>query len=664
MTKNFTQQNLGLTVSSPLGDNDLLLRSLHGEDRISGLFHYTLELYSQAVDLDMASVVGQSITAKVAHPGGEFAINGVVSRFVQAGTSQRFTTYYAELRPWLWMLTMVTDSRIFQEKSVLEIIEEVFGDHGFSDYRNDCQGSYDPREYCVQYQESCFDFISRLMEDEGIYYFFEHEDGKHTLVLADDGSAHQVRDGVETARVKNQDSVGGEDEIITHVALEQQVTVGGYAMTDYNFEQPSGQLGVNVAGAEASLEVFEYPGGYVVKGSGESRVKVRIEAEELPAKLLRGQSGMRGFMAGYKFELAEHVRDDLNGEYVLSWVSHSATASKYTNTFEAFPADVPYRPQRLTRKPRVYGTQTAKVVGKSGEEIFTDKYGRIKVKFHWDRKGKADDTASCWVRVSQGWAGKGWGAFFLPRIGQEVIVSFLEGDPDRPLVTGSVYNAEQTVPYSLPGDATKSTLLSRSSKEGDAGNEIRFEDKKDSEEIYVHAQKDWNSVVENDMTLEVRNDQTITIVNSRKTTIKESDDELTIEKGNRKITVAKGDETHSVKGKRSLDVTADESHKNKAKFVHEVAGDYILKVKGNITIEAQGKINLKSTGAFTAESGSTMLHKAGTSLTAKAGTSMTLKAGVTIKAEGGVGFEAKGGAQAKVEGGGMLTLKGGLVKVN
>ncbi len=663
MSTQYTQDNLGLVVVSPL-DPDLLLRSLHGEDRISGLFHYELELYSQKSDLDMTSIVGESVTAKIAHPGGEYCINGVCSRFVQAGTGPNFTTYYAELRPWLWMLTMSVDSQIFQEKSVTDIIKQVFDDAGFSDYKISTQGSYNPREYCVQYQESAFDFVSRLMEDEGIFYFFEHEEGKHTMVIADDPSAHKPRDGADPAKVAVQESSSEFEEIVTHIALEQQVTVGAYAMADYDFEKPTGDLKVSVTGEEAKREVFEYPGGYIVKGDGEGYAKVRIESHELPAKLVRGQSYCRHFLSGYKITVEEHVRSDINGDYVLSYVSHQANPNRYQNTFEGFPADVPYRPQQLTRKPVIVGAQTAVVVGKSGEEIFTDKYGRIKVKFHWDRKGKSDETASCFIRVAHGWAGKGWGAFYLPRIGQEVIVSFLEGDPDRPIVTGSVYNAEQTVPYALPDNATKSTLKSESSKGGGGNNEFRFEDKKDEEEIYMHAQKDYNVKIENDATWEILNDETVTIKNQRKVTIEEADDLLTVSKGNQTIEVSKGNQETKVKGTRKVDVTDNEDHVNAADFTHEVKGNYTLKVTGNLKIEATGKIDIVSTGAMKIESKQAMDLKAGMDLKAKAGMNMKLEGGINFDAKGGVGFKAKGGAMAEVQGGGMLTLKGGLVKIN
>ncbi len=666
MSKNFTQQGFWLKVKSPLGENDLLLRSFHGEDRISGLFHYQLELVSEKPDLDLAAVVGQPMTVSIGHEGGEQFLNGVCSRFVQAGTNQRFTTYYAELRPWLWLLTLGTDSRIYQEKKVPEIIKAVFGDKGFADFKDSLKGSYQPREYCVQYQETDFEFVSRLMEDEGIYYWFEHEDGKHTMVLSDDTSNFVPLPGLDPVRVKLGDTAGGGEDVITALALEQQVTVGGYAMTDYYFETPSNDLKTKVDGEEPKRQVYEYPGGYRVKGDGEARVKLRIEAHELEGKLVKGQSGVRPFRSGYKFEVAEHVRDDLNGEYVLRWVSHQGSGYRYSNTFEAFPSDKAYRPVPRTRRPRIVGAQTALVVGKAGEEIFTDKYGRIKVQFHWDRLGKKDDKSSCWVRVSQGWAGKGWGAFFLPRIGQEVVVTFLDGDPDRPLVTGAVYNAEQVVPYSLPGDMTKSTVKTKSTTKGGANdfNELRFEDKKGNEEIYLQAQKDMKVLIKNDLTRNTLHDEIITIKNSRKTTIKESDETLIVEKGNRTVKVNKGNELHFVKGTRKVEVKGDETHIDGANFKHDVKGDYTLKVKGNLTIEVTGKITFKAGQSVAGKAGTSFALESGTDFKSKAGTNWEAKAGVNLKTEAGVQMAHKAGAMGAVEAGAILSVKGAMVKIN
>jgi len=346
--------------------------------------------------------------------------------------------------------------------------------------------------------------------------------------------------------------------------------------------------------------------------------------------------------------LKDHYRSDVNQEYVLRSVVHAVTQESYTNSFEAFPTSLPFRPPRLTPKPLISGTQTAKVVGKSGEEIWTDKYGRIKVQFHWDQKGKNDENSSCWIRVDFGWAGKSWGGIFLPRIGQEVVVSYLEGDPDHPLVTGAVYNGDQTVPYNLPQEQTKSTVKTNTSKGGGGFNEIRFEDKKDEQELYFHAQKDQNIVVEHDRTKKVLNNETNTIKKDRATTIQEGNDTYVVAKGNRVFQVKTGNETYEVKGTRDLTVTGNETHTDKANFTQKVTGNYELKVNGNLTIDVTGSVTIKS--------GMSMTHEAQMSMTNKAGMSLTNEAQIAIT--------NKGQATNTVESGGITSVKGALVKIN
>ncbi|HZS44233.1 MAG TPA: type VI secretion system tip protein TssI/VgrG [Blastocatellia bacterium] len=665
MSAVYTQANLQLSVSTPLGQDKLLLRAFNGEERISESFFFNLEMLSEDNALDFSAIVGKSITVTMALSGGtDRYLNGVVTRFVQAGSHGRFTTYFADLRPWFWLLTLTADSKIFQNQTTPQIIEKVFTDLGFTDYRNALTATYQAREYCVQYQETAFAFVSRLMEDEGIHYFFEHSDGKHTLVFADDSDAHQNCPGLsEAVHYRGSAIDATDDHTVASCVLEQQVVTGKYAMDDFNFETPSTDLITSVDGVDGKLRVYEYPGGFTKKDIGEKRANVRIASVELPQKLLRGDSFCRAFTTGCKFTLKNFYRSDANASYVLNWISHQCTQESYSNSFEAVASTTTYRPSRKTPRPIIPGSQTAIVVGKSGEEIWTDKYGRIKVQFHWDQEGKNDENSSCWIRVDQGWAGKQWGGIFLPRIGQEVIVSFLEGDPDRPLVTGAVYNAEQLVPYTLPDDQTKSTIKTNSSK-GEGFNEIRFEDKKDSEEIFVHAQKDMNIKVEHDRTKNVLHDEVNTIKNSRTTTIQEADESLTVSKGNRTVKVDTGNETHEVKGTRGVTVTGDETHTNKAKFTQNVTGDYSLKVSGNLTIDVTGSITIKSSSSISAEASTSFTNKAGTSLTNQAGTSLTNKAGTTLENNAGISLTNKASASQEVDGGGMLTLKGGMVKIN
>ncbi|HYG09134.1 MAG TPA: type VI secretion system tip protein TssI/VgrG [Pyrinomonadaceae bacterium] len=622
MSSTYIQKTLRLSVTTPLGENKLLLRAVSGEEQISGLFHFRLEMVSEDQKLDFSSIVGKQITVTLLlDDGAKHYINGVVGRFIQEDSNVRLTTYYADLRPWLWLLTKTRDCRIFQNKSVPQIIKSLFDELGFKDYRDDLKSTYPALDYCVQYDESAFNFVSRLMEDVGIFYFFEHEEGKHTLVLGDDSDAHKPCPGLKEARYRQSSVSHTDDHVITQCSIEEEVVTGKFAHDDFNFETPTTDLKVEVTGEGSELRVYEYPGGFLKKDSGEQRANLRLEACEQPGKTLRGKGHVRAFTSGYKFDLKNHYRADANKTYVLRSVSIAMTQESYTNSFEAFPLDVPFRPQRVTPRPVISGTQTAIVVGKSGEEIWTDKYGRIKVQFHWDQKGSNDENSSCWIRVDYGWAGKQWGGIFLPRIGQEVIVSYLEGDPDRPLVTGAVYNAQQVVPYTLPDEQTKSTIKSNSSKGGQGFNEIRFEDKKGSEEMYFHAQKDQSIKVLNDRTKEVDRN-----------------------------------EKNTIKGTRDQTVTGNETHTDEANFTHKVTGNYELKVTGNLTIDVTGSVTVKSAQSMT--------HQAQMSMTNEAQMSITNKAGMSLTNEAQLAITNKGNASNTVESGGITTVKGALVKIN
>ena len=651
------QATLPFQITTPFGADKVLIRTIQGEERISGLFQYTLELVSSDKSLDFTQIVGKGVTVTMELADGSKAyLHGIVGRFVQAGTDARVTTYYADLHPKLWLLTLRSDCRIFQNKTAPDIIKQILSDGGVTDIDDKLTGSYAQREYCVQYMETAFDFISRLMEDEGIFYFFTHDNGKHTLVLADDSSAHPAVTGYSSIRVRPAEAQWTEEASIHECTLEQQAVTAKHQSDDYNFEIPSTDLLASTSNGDGPM-VYEYPAVRTAKADVESKTNLALQALEAHKQVLRGTGSCRPMRAGAKFTLAEHPRDSFNADYMIRRVSFRGDqTTTFINSFEAQPASTPFRAPRVTHRPRIYGSQTATVVGKSGEEIWTDKYGRVRLHFHWDQLGKSDENDSCWARVSQTWAGKQWGAWFLPRIGQEVVVSFLEGDPDRPIVTGSVYNADQTLPYTLPDDQTKSTIKSNTSKGGGGFNEIRFEDKKDSEEVYIHAQKDHKVEILHDQTTTIGNDQTITVKNNRSTTIQEKDETLIVDKGNRTVKVNTGNETHEVKGKRDVTVTDKETHTNKADYDMKVSGNFTLKVDGDIKIEASGQVSIKSGTSFKNESGTDFTNKAGTSLTNKAGTTMENNAGVSLT--------NKASASQTVDGGGMLTLKGGLVKIN
>ncbi len=680
MTVGWTQALRYLSVSTPAGADVLLLRSCRGEEALSMPFQYNLDMVSENPAIDFSSIIGQPATVTIESSGGATRyVNGIMTRFVQAGTSGNLTAYHGELRPWFWLLRMSSDNCVYQAKSTIDTVKAVFDGLGFSDYKDSTTGTYSPRDYAVQYGETAFDFVSRLLEEDGIHYFFDHADGKHTLVLADDADAHTACLGPSAIRyMTSAETERGKDDMITECFLEQQVIPNAYSLDDYEFTTPATDLSVSVTGVTGSLKLYDYPGRYSKTADGNTFANVRLQAVEADAKTLSGSSTVRTFTPGFTFSLTDHGRSDANVKYLLSRVVHDATLDEYGNAFEAIPASVTYRPRRVTARPRIPGAQTAVVVGKSGEEIWTDQYGRVKVQFHWDQKGTNDENSSCWLRVAQGWAGKSWGMIFLPRIGQEVLVTFLDGDPDRPIVTGSVYNATQVVPYALPAEQTKSTVMTNSSKGGGGSNEIRFEDKKGSEELYLHAQMTMTTLVEKDRTETIKNNDTLTVTQAKSVTVTDGDDSYTVTKGKRTVAVTAGDETHTVGGKRSLTVTGDETHTNSGKFTHTVSGDYTLKVTGNLTIEAQGTVSIKSGTTFATESGTAMTTKAGSDLSIEATGALSSKGstvsneaqteltnkGATVTNNASAQLNNKSGGLQNVEASGILVVKGSLVQIN
>jgi len=602
----YTQENRIIKIDTPLGPDVLLLQSFTGQEGISRLFRFQLDLLSETnSSIAFQDILGQRVAITIALPGHrERYFSGFVNHFAQSARDPRFTYYQMEVVPWLWFLSRTADCRIFQNKTIPDIITKVFADLGFTDFRSALQGTYEPREYCVQYRETALNFVSRLMEQYGIFYFFEHERDKHTLVLADSPSVHQpcpeqprVRYTYVTGALEDEDS-------ITHWAVRQELRPGKYALTDYNFETPATDLSANVSsnvrvGGNERFEIYDYPGEYLRRAQGDSLVQIRMEEEEAPHLVARGASTCRAFTSGYRFNLTDHYRRDMNTAYLLTEIHHTASVGgsyhgaeggapeNYSNHFTSIPHSVPFRPPRITPRPIVQGPQTAVVVGKSGEEIWVDKYGRVKVQFHWDRESQADESSSCWIRVSQLWAGKGWGAMWIPRIGQEVIVDFLEGDPDQPIITGRVYNAVQTTPYTLPGEQTKSTIKSYSSKGGGGFNEIRFEDKKGSEQVFIHAQ--------NRQDIRVGGSAYETIGDERHLIVEK--DQLELVKGDLHLHV-KGDRNEKVDGTTSLIVGTDQQEKVGMKHALEAGQEIHLKAGMKVVIEAGLQLTIKGPGGF------------------------------------------------------------------
>ena len=600
----FTQANRLARIDTPLGEDKLLLLGMSGSEGMSQLFHYTLDLASEDGKISFQDILGKPATITLNLRDGEVRyFNGVISKFSHGETDERLTYYRAELVPWLWFLTRAADCRIFQEKTIPEVIEEIFRDAGFQDFELKLSASYDKWEYCVEYRETHFNFVCRLMEQYGIHYFFKHERNKHVLVLADSKSVSEPCPYQPSANFEPMQDVVTESDIVESWEVEQVLQPGKYALTDFDFKKPKNNLlsnvssVVNVGGNEA-LEIFDFPGEYEERSVGEKVTKIRMEEEEAIHRIYTGSTTCRAFQSGYRFKLTGHDLSELNQEYLITSIHHSISGGagfrsgadaevRYTNSVACIPYSIPFRPRRLTPKPVIQGIQSAVVVGPSGEEIHTDKYGRIKVQFHWDRRGKYNDKSSCWIRVAQIWAGKKWGAVFLPRIGQEVVVSFMEGDPDDPLVIGSVYNDEQMPPYGLPGEMTKSTIKSYSSKGGGGFNEIRFEDKKGKEQIFFHAERNQDNRVKNDALEWIGKDRHLIV----------KGDQFEKVDGDKHLTVA-GDQNEKVDGTVSQKVGMDLQQKIGMKHALDAGMEIHLKAGMNVVIEAGATLTLKVGGNF------------------------------------------------------------------
>lgn len=536
-----------------LGPDILLIRRFTGSEQLGRGFEYSLTLLSEDDNVDVESLLGQHASVRVRIADKERFFDGVVCEVGHVGRQHRYSVYRMTLRPWLWLLTRNQDCRVFQKESAVDIIRKIFRERGFSDVQESLMSKYEPREYCIQYRESEFDFVSRLMEHEGIYYFFLHEKGKHTLVLADSLSAHQPAPGFEEiyyARFKNE---AAPPASFFEWSSTKRVRTGKVALVDYDFEKPNADLLVGSTVAKdhphAKEEYFEYPGRYTAVKAGENLARVRMEQFAMSHELVEGHTEASGLYSGALFNLVDHPREDQNREYLTVSASYAIDSggfesgdqapTLFTARVTALDSQVPFRSERATRVPIVTGAQTAVVVGPSGQDIWTDSYGRVKVQFHWDRDGEKNEKSSCWVRVAQAWAGSGWGAMFIPRIGHEVVVEFLEGDPDQPLIIGSVYNKSNEPPFKLTKNQTQSGIKTRSTKDGGQSdyNELRFEDNKGKEELFIQAQKDLTTKVKNDSSTTVGNDHSHTVTKNMTVKVQEGDYKTTVSQGEMTIDV-------------------------------------------------------------------------------------------------------------------------------
>ena len=661
-----TQRNRLLSISTPLGEDFLLINRLTATEEISTLFEYEVELLHEeespgyeATAVDAKRILGQAVAIEIIQRDGtKRMMSGMVNHFSQGHRDTRFSYYYATIVPYAWLLTQISQSRIFQHLSVPDILKKVF--EGF-EVSYELQTPYKPRNYCVQYRETDFDFASRLMEEEGIFYYFEHTDGKNKMIIADTPQSH--RDCPAKSDIPFALKVTEEEDFITSIKKWQndhQLQTGKVSFWDFHFQTPSKKLDTTQptifsVADNSKLEHYDFPGGYARKyddidrGGGErsdvqnvfedNRRKAEIAMQSLDSqyRIISGNSDCSSLTSGYRFKLFNHPTGEQNGQYVITSITHEAEQNPtyatdddiekpYNNSFTCLAygkGAPPFRPMQKTRKPVIHGSQTAMVVGPAGEEIFTDKFGRVKVQLHWDREGQDNPDSSCWVRVSQAWAGNGWGAIFIPRIGMEVVLHFLEGDPDQPIITGCVYNPSMMPPYKLPDEKTKMTIKSNSTTGGGGFNEFRFEDKKGKEQIFLHGQKD----------------QDIRIKNTRRELI-----------GNDRHLIVKRDKREKVERDKHTIIDRDQ--------IETIKRDYHLKVKGKVATETTGSVSNKITQGVTEEVGANYSVKAGGVYTIKAPT-IVLDADTAITLKVGGNFVTVNSAGVQINGTMVLINSGG-----
>ena len=632
---------------------------------ISSIFSGRLITHQSERDIDPSDFCDRFHHCTLVGPAGKVgALNGLITKTTRGQSTVRSTAHTLELRPWFWFLKQGTGCRVFQNKTVPEIVKAVAQEAGYADLKESLTATYPKLEYVVQYNESDFDFLSRLMEEAGIFYYFTHEKNKHTMVLAD--SPQGCAAGPELQWI-GENFPDTPDTCIWNVGLEQSVQPSMTRVDDYNYLTPTASL-LAKSGQGYPCEM-EFGTGHSTQSDGETMASRRLDGFENSALELTAESSHSGLSAGMIFSMKGHPQSDLNKKWLITSLEMTIEESGRCRVkLWAIPGDKTFRPPRRHPRPRVFGPLTGVVCGKSGEEIWTDEHGRVKVRFHWDHKTKADENASAWLRVAQPWGGKGHGAFFLPRVGDEVLISFLGGDPDRPVVTGSVYSAAAKSPWPLPDQNTVSGFkgLSSPNPKDQGGNEISFDDKKDEERLYFHAQKLLEILVEEErrVTITGEGGDSLTLEKGGKSIlIKKGGLTLTLDEGDRSVDLKKGGDTLKVKGDRTVTVDGAETCHTKKNLELKVDGNYTITIKGDLTIKANN-IRLESDQALNAKSGAALEIKAGSALKAQSGTDAQVKAGTGLTLAGGTTFKLSGSAKGEVNGGGMLEVKGGLVKLN
>jgi len=603
--------------------HDLQVLEFSGHEALNQPYRFELELVSERPDLELQSLLHQG--AFLAFTPDGLGIHGLIYRVAQGESGRRLTRYRLSLVPQLAYLAHRLNQRIFQQLTVPQIIAQVLEEHGIQAdaYRFQLSAPYPERDYCAQYDESDLHFVQRLCEEEGLHYHFQHSEQGHVLVFGDDQTSFPKLAPI--AYIQDSGLVADEP-VLKRFGLRLETRPSRVSRRDYDFEKPRLRLEAAFKGeAQPDLEDYDYPGRFTDRARGKHLSQRALERHRADYQLAEGESDQPSLRNGHFLEISEHPRHEWNSLWLLTEVLHEGKQPQvleeaatdfssshrgqpplppgegwgegradgaeftqgYRNRFSATPWDLPYRPPLAHPKPRVLGSQTAVVTGPPGEEIHCDSYGRVKVQFHWDRHGQADDKTSCWLRVSSSWAGDGYGGIAIPRIGMEVLVTFLEGDPDQPLISGCLYHKEHVVPYDLPENKTRSVFKTMSSPGGGGYNELRIEDKKGAEQIYLHAQRDWDENIEHDQKIRIGHERHDTVEANSYTELK-AEEHLTVI-GDRKVEVKPNDH---------LSVGQSQHIQLGTAQLTKVGKEIHLKAGQKLVIEAGSELTLKAGGSF------------------------------------------------------------------
>ena len=693
------------------GAPEIEIAYFQAQERISEPFAVHVALASTS-QIQYDDVIQKEALLTLSGTEADRYFHGIVRKFEHTGKNGQKHLYQADIVPFLMLLSLEQDCRIFQDKKVQDIVTKIYQESGIPDDRYEfrLKNKDRMRKFCVQYRETDMDFVCRLLQEEGIFYFFEHSKDKHVMVFADDTVNYKPIEGSQEVSFKPASGLNPEKESISHIDFSRRLRPGTYTHTNYNFKKPSVDLETKEKAKDAKqqkFEIYDYPGQYGKEEQGKKLAKIHLEAGKALEEQASGNSTCPRLVAGFTFKLEGHDFKAFNREYLLVGVSHSGqqpqaleeqagsgAGANYSNTFLAIPSTVTYRPLKTIEKPYVRGLQTATVVGRKGEEIHTDEWGRVAVQFHWDRLGKNDENSSCWIRVGQMWGGVGWGAQFIPRVGDEVLVDFMEGDPDWPIIVGSVYNEANQPIYDLKNNKTQSGIKSRSYPDGPGFNELRFEDKKGEEHVYLQGEKDWNILIKNDKGQSVGHDETLSVANNRTQTVGANQREtiganqeirvganhtetiganMSLSVGGAKTETVGSSTSLSIGGTKSETVTINSAETIGAAKELTIGGLYQVSI-GGIMNETVGGAKAEEVGlAKAVVVGANMTTKVMGKLTYDVGDQIEIQSGLSslvMKSDGKIEISGKNvvmktaAGRIEIDEGGIITIKGTMVKIN